>query len=94
MAAGARSVVRTSRRSSEPQVKGSKPFGPAICSETAYVIITFSAFRILALVSALTALVLVLTNARKVSLDPSGMRTPVMVHFIAPTLEGSNITAC
>ena len=26
---GARSVVRTSRRSSEPQAKGSKPFGPA-----------------------------------------------------------------
>ena len=26
---GARSVVRISRRSSEPQAKGSKPFGPA-----------------------------------------------------------------
>lgn len=26
----ARSVVRISQRSSEPQVKGSKPFGPAV----------------------------------------------------------------
>lgn len=28
----ARSVVRISQRSSEPQVKGSKPFGPAVIS--------------------------------------------------------------